>query len=614
MRPPSELPTYPTRRTDSRDVTGPQGGALQVSVHNENHVPVDGQAVVKLTNKANQNVLWQTTQEKSLATFSNLTAGEYDVEVMVVGYLSGSHELTFPNDGKNYPLDITLKPDPNTVEHEVSHRQQLPGRARKNLRRGVRELNAGNLTEAQKKLQAAYKIAPASSEVNFFLGYLSFQTNDFEHSETYLVAATKLDPYSLPALTLLGRLYLQNKNYDAARATLEKAVKVKPEDWMAHNLLAEVYLKQNQAEPAKEQAELALEKGQGRAYAARLPLGEALMRLGQNQSAVQTLQAYLRDDSTSQLAAQARGMITELEKRDATPATTLTTVRDHGVPIADVDRVLKTPSPAPSLEGWHPPGVDDTKPAVVAGVICPYQTVIEQAGNRVKSLVDSLAKFDALESMLHEELDEFGVPKSETFLKFNYVASISESKPGILLVDEYRTWHSQAEDFPDGIATRGLPALAFVFHPNVRDNFEMKCEGLGTWNGTATWLMRFQQREDKPHHTQEYVVNGRVFPVSVKGRAWIAADNFQIVRLESDLVRPIPEILLFSQHWSVDYGPVRFTRQNEELWLPTKAELYFNFLKHRYFRRHSFDHFMLFSVDTEEKRKEPTPQPDRGPA
>jgi len=247
-------------------------------------------------------------------------------------------------------------------------------------------------------------------------------------------------------------------------------------------------------------------------------------------------------------------------------------------------------------------------------VSCPYDTVIEEAGKRVKALVDGLARFDAIESMLHEDLDEFGIPKTKISLKFDYVASISEKRPGILMVDEYRTWHSAAEDFPDHIATRGLPALAFVFHPDVRDNFEMKCEGLGTWNGAATWLVHFQQREDKPHHTQEYVVNGRVFPVSVKGRAWIAADTFQIVRLESDLVRPIPEIQLFSQHWSVDYGPVRFTRQNEELWLPTKAELYFDFLKHRYFRRHSFDHFMLFSVETEEKRKEPKPEPDRGPA
>ncbi len=493
-------------------------------------------------------------------------------------------------------------------------RQQLPARAGKNLRRGVEELKAGRLTEAQNKLEAAYNLAPANPEVNFFLGYLYFQKNDFENSAAYLSAAIKFDPHNLQAPPLLARLYLQSKNYDAARAILEQAVQFNPDDWTGHNLLAEVYLKQNQPEQAKEQAEFALEKSHGVANAARLPLAEAMIHLGQDQDSLKVLRAYLREDSTSQGAFQARNMMAQLEQRNPPASPDIAAAKDRGAALAELDRVFNAPSPVPSLEGWHPLGIDDSKPDVVAGVSCPSQNVIEEAGNRVKSLIENLARFDATESMLHEDLDELGVPKNKISLKFDYVASISESKAGIILVDEYRTWHSQAEDFPDHIETRGLPALAFVFHPDVRDNFEMECEGLGTWNGAATWLVRFQQREDKPHHTQEYVVNHRVFPVSLKGRAWIAADSFQIVRLESDLVRPIPQILLFSQHWSVDYGPVHFPRQNEDLWLPTKAELYFNFMKHRYFRRHSFDHFMLFSVDTEEKRKEPVAKSDRGPA
>jgi hypothetical protein len=39
------------------------------------------------------------------------------------------------------------------------------------------------------------------------------------------------------------------------------------------------------------------------------------------------------------------------------------------------------------------------------------------------------------------------------------------------------------------------------------------------------------------------------------------------------------------------------------------AQLYFDFRRHRYFRRHSFDHFMLFGVDSEEKRTAPKIEP-----
>jgi hypothetical protein len=50
---------------------------------------------------------------------------------------------------------------------------------------------------------------------------------------------------------------------------------------------------------------------------------------------------------------------------------------------------------------------------------------------------------------------------------------------------------------------------------------------------------------------------------------------------------------------------VPFTKKNTTLWLPKSAEIYFDFRKHRYYRRHSFDHYMLYSVDADEKRKEP---------
>jgi len=43
--------------------------------------------------------------------------------------------------------------------------------------------------------------------------------------------------------------------------------------------------------------------------------------------------------------------------------------------------------------------------------------------------------------------------------------------------------------------------------------------------------------------------------------------------------------------------------------LPKTAEIYFDFRKHRYYRKHAFDHFLLFSVDTENKEKAPASDP-----
>ena len=96
---------------------------------------------------------------------------------------------------------------------------------------------------------------------------------------------------------------------------------------------------------------------------------------------------------------------------------------------------------------------------------------------------------------------------------------------------------------------------------------------------------------------------GSVFPVDLKGRAWIIADKFEVVQIEADMVKPVPEIQLLSERQTVEYGPVPFATRNTTLWLPKKVEIYFDFRKHHYYRRHSFDHYMLFSVDTEHKEK-----------
>jgi hypothetical protein len=267
------------------------------------------------------------------------------------------------------------------------------------------------------------------------------------------------------------------------------------------------------------------------------------------------------------------------------------------------------PPPKFSVKPWQPAGIDEVKIAVAPDVACPATTVIEESGKRAQELIADVTRFAAIEDLLHQTLDEFGNPARTETRKYNYVASITEPEPGYLAVNEYRIDKLTVSDYPDSIASNGFAGLALVFHPDMRDNFQMECEGLGDWRGQATWLVHFRQRDDRPNHMHSYKVGNQVYSVKLKGRAWITSDKFQIVRMEAEMVAPVPEIQLLSEHQVVEYGPIPFPKKNTTLWLPKSAEIYFNFRKHRYYRRHSFDHFMLYSVDTEEKRKEPVIPP-----
>jgi hypothetical protein len=184
------------------------------------------------------------------------------------------------------------------------------------------------------------------------------------------------------------------------------------------------------------------------------------------------------------------------------------------------------------------------------------------------------------------------------------VVSIQEVRHRYLNVEEYRNGAGGAtSDFPDGVATNGLPALVLIFHPYNAMNFEMTCEGLARWNGDLAWQVHFKQRTDKPNTIKRYRIgaDGPSYPVALKGRAWISADNYQIVRLETDLVSPVPQIRLVADHADIEYGPVKFKQGDVNMWLPLSAEVYFDWKGRRIHRRHSFSNYLLFAVDDKQK-------------
>jgi len=598
----------PNRRVVTTYPTAPGTGVLIFTVYAERKgVHLDRQALLKLVNLADLSATWQTTEDTSRGVFTNLPYGNYAVDISAVGYLSTHQEVKVGDSLAPAASDIVLNRDPEAINLDVSDALLSP-KARKQTKHAIAALKSGKLKEAQKQLDDAYKLSPASPDLNFLLGYLYFQKGEFAQAGTYLGTAANLSPHNAQALTLLGRTSLERQDYPAARSALEQAILADPENWLPHNLLADTYLRQRDYDKARDQAQIAITKGKTTASPAQLVLGQALVNLRQDQEGIQALQVFLEQSPQHPLAPQVRTLIAEIQKRPSASAPlddTQTTQADLSV----VDPLAALAAPGLSVNSWQPSGIDEIKPAVAPDVVCPSERVVEESGRRVEALVEDVARFAAVEELMHQSLNEFGIPVRTETRKYNYVASISEPQPGFLAVDEYRSDKVGAAEYPDNIASTGFAVLALVFHPHMRGNFVMTCEGLGDWHGRATWLVHFRQREDRPNRIHSYKIGPQIYPVDLKGRAWITADTFQIVRIESEMVKPMPEIRLLAEHEVVEYGPVPFPKKNTSLWLPKSADIYFDFRKHHYYRRHSFDHYMLFSADTQEKRKEPIAPP-----
>jgi tetratricopeptide (TPR) repeat protein len=590
------------------------GAMLLITVYSENTKnKLDRQSLVKLTNQSTQTVSWQTTTDEAEVAFGDVPLGHYDIEVSAVGYVTGHKEFQAINAVVPVKLEIVLQKDPAAVQLSID--EGMPPKARKEAKHGISALKSGKWDEADKRLGVAYKLAPENPDVNFLLGYLYFQKKDFGRAADFLGNATNLSPHNVQALTLLGRLSLQQEDYGRAVSNLEKAVLADSDYWVAHDLLAASYLKQQKYDKAREQAELAISKGKTGATASQLVLGQALVNLGQKQEGIQALRDFVASAPKNPSVPQVKALIAQLEAPAASPNSTLGTVSVSDSHITGVDPLIAAAEPTFSVRPWQPAAIDSNRPSVAANVSCPTN-LVEMTGNTVEQFVGDVSRIAAIEHLLHEQLDEMGGAITKESRTFNYVASFAESKEGAVAVEEYRQEHLGLADFPDQISSSGFATLALVFHPKMRDSFEMVCEGLGELRGQATWLIHFKQRDDRPAQMHDYRVGGELYSLKLKGRAWITADKFQIARIESELVSPIPQIRLAGEHQVVEYGPVPFAKKKVQLWLPQSAEIYLDFRRHRYYRKHSFDHYMLFAVDADEKQKGPaqpantTPKPN----
>jgi len=583
------IPTGNLTATESAVAGAMVSSSVEVSITGPKGEVIQGQVIVTLS-KLGGEVVDQITAKHGSVTFA-VTQNEYEVSVIAPRYQSVTKTV---NVTSNTPVKISVELEPLSAEDAASSVgfYALPPKVQKDVGKAMEALRVNKPNDAWRPLQAAQKHAPDSAEVAYLLGVYSSELKDEAQARTYWMKALELNPKHLNALIAISNDLLQEKKAAEALPYLKRAVEAEPSSWRAYVLLAEALVLQSEYDKAVRQAQRAIELGHERAASAQIVLARALAGRGDRDQAAQTLEAYL---STHPTDAEAAKSLQTLKSAAAANTYTISSTADTA--LADAAAL-------PMASNWRPPDVDEKVPTVESGASCFANDVVHKAGEQLNELLSDVDKFAATELLVHESINKYGLASSPEKRKFDYVVAIEDLQHRYLNVEEYRNGAGgTAADFPEGVATNGLPALVLIFHPYYASSFEMTCEGLARIRNGLAWQVHFKQRPDKPNTLRRYRIGayGPSYPVAMKGRAWISADTYQIVRLETDLVAPIPEIRLLTDHTEVEYGPVKFQYGKVSMWLPQSADLYYDWRGRRIHRRHSFSNYLLFSVDDKQK-------------
>ena len=513
--------------------------------------------------------------------------GDCYVSVQHEGY-APLREFVRPEGSGHVYKDIMMTmvghdPGSKSASPVSEHQLSIPSKAREMFDKGIQLIvDKADYRGAVAQFAKAIAKHPSYYEAYAAMGLAQNKMGDAAAAEAALRKSIALSSEKYPQAMLdLASMLNGQKRFTDAEPLFRKVIALDASSWRGQFELAVALAGQQRFKEAATCASAArdLKPDNPQVY---LLLYNIHIHTDDYKSALQDTESYLKLTPDGATADRVRRMQEQVQKAlqapggaaspsaDATPAaepaSTNVDSPAPGSPVATVTPIVAAPpvpepSPAPAAgpNSIIPMRVDEMVPEVAVDVPCSLSSVLNGAGQRAEQLLSTLQKFNASEHVEHYKLNASGVPGAADVRSFDDVVTVSHNAQGGFELQEYRNGGIVSpQQFPSGIVTANLSVHGLIFHPLLASGFQFKCEGLGEWKGHPTWLVQFEEKPNQPNPFRSYVIAGFRYDVLLTGRAWIDANTFQVLRLESDLLKPVEKIHLTREHIAIEFGSVKF--------------------------------------------------------
>ena len=233
--------------------------------------------------------------------FTRVTDGDYLVETFETELLEATstevilRPIPRRSTYMNVFVDIPLKrgaggPAPGVIAADVD--LNVPKAATKFYRDGTKALKEGDFARAEEKLREAIAAYPNYYAARLDLGRELRLKRRFTEAAEILNPLPQIAPRRAEPHLEYGIVLLELQRRDEAAEELRQAVELEEASWAAHLYLGWALL-ETQPEQAEPHFKRALELDEHRAARAHLALGRLADARGENQLAIQHLEAFL---------------------------------------------------------------------------------------------------------------------------------------------------------------------------------------------------------------------------------------------------------------------------------------------------------------------------------
>ncbi len=467
----------------------------------------------------------------------------------------------------------------------------------KEYTRGVQEfLDRNHLDLAIPHLYAVAKNSPQCIRCRTMLGLAELSWGDEDgarHEVGEAVNAYIKDRKlgSFEPLFMQGTFTGWAGNSEMAITYLKEALKFAPHDPLGLRELGRAQALDLEWPAASESLKSALTYGAG--PETRLMLTEAFCWTGTPDQAEEQLTLYLNGRDIKSAPLRVRTLWENIQIRK----------RNEAEVVAYSSKVAARGEPP--VDYIHFPPISNLPDFEPATDQAPLAAILEAVGKKVSELFANLPNISSVEDVNQEMLTRKGKTVSARKYKYRYLLTAPDKRWG-LSIDEYRADFQGHETPQLGVSgnymlTSGFVSTPLVFYPPYQDGSIFRLLGRQKLNGRNTFVIAYAQQPAKARNYGSFQQGNGVTVIYSQGMAWIDSENYQIVRLTTDLLRPAPLVRLNKITPEIGFSEVQFKKPPQTFWLPNDVMVTLDW-NGRYLRnKHSYSDFMVFNVDSSEK-------------
>ena len=121
--------------------------------------------------------------------------------------------------------------------------------------------------------------------------------------------------------------------------------------------------------------------------------------------------------------------------------------------------------------------------------------------------------------------------------------------------------------------SQGFATSWVHFYPLNRPQATFRYLGEQKMEGRRTLVLAFAQKPQAVPSPALFRYHGKSYAIYLQGVAWIDPSDFRILRLETDLLAPLPEVSLHRLTADIHFVAARIEEMPTQLWLPREVEV-----------------------------------------